>query len=260
MSDCLSKALELAESGHPVFPCRTEGELAKKPYTDHGFQDSSTDPEEIREWWSRWPDAAIGYPTGIKYDVLDIDIKESNGVSALNFLKSFGLLSGHVKSVKTPSKGIHLYFPADIDRPLSNKQVASAGIDVRGLGGYVIIPPSVIDGNPYTLQCELDRDGSPMPWEMMEPLLVSTEKLSPPTHETATSGGEQSLEALQVWVSRLKPGERNAGLFWACCRAVERGDDPEQLADAAYSCGLSGSEIRSTIRSAKRAAQGEASK
>jgi len=251
MSECLDKALEMASQGHPVFPCEWRGENAKKPLTDHGFQDASTDENTINMWWSENPEAAIGYPTGIKYDVLDIDLKETNGVAALNLLKGFGLLEGYEKSVKTPSKGIHLYYPVDTNSPIPNKQIPSAGVDVRGAGGYVIIPPSKINGEQYRYMYESDEPGFPLPWKQIEPLLTSKESI-PKSYDSPPSAGEHSLEALQGWVSQLKPGERNAGLFWACCRAIEGGHDPRKLADAAFTAGLTGSEIKSTIRSAFR--------
>jgi Bifunctional DNA primase/polymerase, N-terminal len=71
---CVQSALDYAAAGIPIFPCRPEN---KRPYTDHGFKDASTDSTLINEWWSRWPDAMIGMPTGRAsgIDVLDIDNK-----------------------------------------------------------------------------------------------------------------------------------------------------------------------------------------
>ena len=68
----LEKALDLARRGVPVFPCKVAD---KTPYTTHGFKDASTDPARIRRWWSRWPDALIGVPTGIKFVVVDVDLQ-----------------------------------------------------------------------------------------------------------------------------------------------------------------------------------------
>ena len=54
-------ALSYAAKNLPVFPCNASN---KRPLTEHGFEDASTDPETIRRWWARWPDAMIGMPTG----------------------------------------------------------------------------------------------------------------------------------------------------------------------------------------------------
>ena len=64
-------ALMFARNGRKVFPCTPD----KKPLTAHGFKDASNDPEQILEWWTRWPEASIGTPTGPAsgFFVLDID-------------------------------------------------------------------------------------------------------------------------------------------------------------------------------------------
>ena len=67
----LDHALRLAQKGNAVFPCDND----KKPFTAHGFKDASTDPDLIRRWWARWPDALIGVPTGIKFCVVDVDLQ-----------------------------------------------------------------------------------------------------------------------------------------------------------------------------------------
>jgi hypothetical protein len=42
--------------GWRVFPCNE----AKRPKTEHGFHDATTDERQITEWWRKWPDANIG--------------------------------------------------------------------------------------------------------------------------------------------------------------------------------------------------------
>lgn len=66
-------ALRRALLGSPVFPCGPR----KWPLTARGFHDASTDPEQVCAWWSRWPNALIGMPTGAASGlvVLDLDLK-----------------------------------------------------------------------------------------------------------------------------------------------------------------------------------------
>src|SRR5690348_15514770 len=53
----------------------------KHPRTEHGFKDASTDAAKIRQWWTRWPSANIGYAvTG--HVVIDIDGEEGSRVLA----------------------------------------------------------------------------------------------------------------------------------------------------------------------------------
>jgi hypothetical protein len=43
----LAAALDYAARGIPVFPCRAD---TKRPHTEHGFKEASTDAEKIRAW------------------------------------------------------------------------------------------------------------------------------------------------------------------------------------------------------------------
>ena len=60
MSKLLDAALRYARLGYPIFPCVPGG---KAPLTPHGFQDATTDAEQIEVWWVEQPDANIGMPT-----------------------------------------------------------------------------------------------------------------------------------------------------------------------------------------------------
>jgi hypothetical protein len=57
----IEAALEYARGGWPVFPCNP---LDKSPVTSHSFKDATTDEAQIRAWWTQWPNAMIGAPTG----------------------------------------------------------------------------------------------------------------------------------------------------------------------------------------------------
>ena len=59
--DFLAAALEYAALGLRVFPCLPRD---KRPAVAHGFKEATTDADQIRAWWTRWPDANIGIATG----------------------------------------------------------------------------------------------------------------------------------------------------------------------------------------------------
>jgi hypothetical protein len=126
----------------PVFPCCAAGTRRKQPLTPRGFHDASADPGIIEGWWRRWPDALIGLPTGqrSRVVVLDIDVKDpkANGFDALEELGLLPLQA--TPMVHTASGGLHVYFSAP-DRELRNSaSQLGPGLDVRGEGGYVIVP------------------------------------------------------------------------------------------------------------------------
>jgi Bifunctional DNA primase/polymerase, N-terminal len=128
----------------PVFPCRCDGgpRLRKTPLTRNGFKDASCDPTMIREWWTRWPHALIGMPTGeiTGLVVLDVDVKrpDANGFDSLEDL-------GRSIPIETPmahteSGGLHIYFRCPQQDVRNSAGRIGAGLDVRANGGYVILP------------------------------------------------------------------------------------------------------------------------
>ncbi|MEV4252617.1 bifunctional DNA primase/polymerase, partial [Spirillospora sp. NPDC049652] len=147
----LDSALAYAGRGWPVFPCRAGG---KAPLTRQGFKDATTDPDQIRAWWRRWPRANVAIATGTlngaaSIDVVDVDVRPSgSGWAALNRLQRARLLVGAFARVATPSGGLHLYFPGTDQR---GGPVKGQHLDLKSSGGYVVAPPSVVGGAAYEL-------------------------------------------------------------------------------------------------------------
>ena len=56
-----------------MFPC-VPGE--KRPLVRRGFHDATANAAQVSEWWSRWPQANIGIPTGAAsgVEVVDVDV------------------------------------------------------------------------------------------------------------------------------------------------------------------------------------------
>ena len=152
MNELLEAALAYANRGWPVFPCAVKEKVPHGKMAPHGFYDASTDPEVIRKWWKAEPRANIGLPTGLAFDVLDID-----GPGALEALEAVGgpaivrevdgllVCADDVEgpTVSTP-RGWHAYV-APTGRGNTVKLGGLADVDWRGRGGYVIAPPSVKD-------------------------------------------------------------------------------------------------------------------
>src|SRR5262245_2366692 len=138
----LDSALAYAAMGISIFPCRVN----KAPYTNRGCKDATRNKAKIRTWWERWPTAMIGMPTGTAsgIDVLDIDNKPAaNGFASLPAGWDWQEKSSII--VRTISGGAHLYY-ASTGTVRNSKGAADTGIapglDTRGEGGYVILPPS----------------------------------------------------------------------------------------------------------------------
>jgi len=138
----LEHALEYARHGWSVFPCN----LDKGPKTRNGFHDASNDLEQIRKWWTRWPDASIGAPTGPVngWWVLDVDKKPGGPdgfVSLADLEKKYGKLPSTMKQ-RTGGGGSQYFFKWNGRAIHNSAGKVAAGVDVRGDGGYVILPPS----------------------------------------------------------------------------------------------------------------------
>src|SRR5437867_4015551 len=61
MNDALTAALAYAAQGVPVFPCNPAN---KQPYTPNGFKAATLNSSKVEDWWSKYPTAMIGMPTG----------------------------------------------------------------------------------------------------------------------------------------------------------------------------------------------------
>lgn len=255
-------AMGFAASGVPVFPC-VPGQ--KRPLTGHGLLDASTDAGQVRSWWQRWPSANIGLPTGQAsgLDVLDIDVRTGgSGFEAFNRVRGLGLADGWAMLVRTPSAGMHAYYPATPGRPQRCWQAADAHLDFRGDGGYVIAPPSTItqpDGTAhrYVISVLAAHQPGPVDADRIRDLLVPR-PVQPSRDRPGPHGAGADVDRLAAWVAARGEGERNRGLFWAACRLAERGTAPAEieaaLGTAAQGAGLAPTEIAATIRSATRTA------
>lgn len=248
-------AAAYASAGIPVFPC-VPG--AKQPITEHGFHDATTDLRQIRRWWYRTPEANIGIATGHGIDVLDVDVHAlGNGFPQLRTLQRSGQINGWAQAVRSPSGGVHLYYPTDPGRELRSWSRSTAHLDFRGLGGYIIAPPSAVLTGLGARRYEVIARGRtlrPIDADAIREFLTPTP--APASTSTPRVRGEAGLELLAGWVARLPEGNRNAGLFWAACRLAEAGLSEAEtravLEPAAAITRLEGREIAATIRSAHR--------
>lgn len=245
----IGRALAYARHGWPVFPCRPGG---KEPATPHGFHDATTDEDQLRHWWNKQPRANIAIVTGLPGpDVLDVDDHSSagNGFAACHQLDDAGLLNGAGAIVATPGGGLHIYFAGS--RQASGR-LARHHLDFRSAGGYVLVPPSQVNGKEYRLLWYGPSLGD-LHWSAVTGLLEPGRNRADRSPSTARI----DISRLAAWVGQLEEGSRNCGLFWAACRAAEAGQHHvlDELATAAATTGLSEREIRRTIASARRTAQ-----
>ena len=254
-------ALRYANLGIPVFPCVPGG---KQPLTPNGFHDATSHAPSVHAWWERHPDANIGLPTGARTGVLVVDVdvhSGANGFEAFERARSVGLAEGWGWMVRTPSGGVHAYYPVGSAGEQRSWQVPSTHVDFRGDGGYIIAPPSGIEvaGHPQAYEVIAVSTKRALPIDSA----ALRRFLEPPRRRPAFAAPQLRADgchpdALARTVASAPEGGRNRTLFWASCRMVESQHSHESIVSAlmpaAQRAGLLDREIETTINSAFRIA------
>lgn len=140
----LRHALALAEAGYLVFPCR---QLDKRPATGNGLLDASSDPVVVRRWFGAGRDLNLAVACGLQpngTNLLAVDIDPTKG----GFESWNALVDQHDPlplgpTHMTRSGGQHRFFDAPEDLRNTAGRLGP-GIDTRGQGGYVVVPPSKV--------------------------------------------------------------------------------------------------------------------
>jgi hypothetical protein len=238
-------ALKLAERGLPVFPCNT---ASKAPLIATGFKAATTDTVIITAWWSAWPNALIGVPTGIKFVVLDLDLQHED---ARRWYDENRARLPRTRTHVTRSGGQHLLF-APNDKVTCTTSKLGPHIDTRGRGGYVIWWPAA--------RLEVAHPG-----ELAAVPDWIIEALHPPRPPTVVTARRQvratardQLSGIIRCIAGAREGERNRITFWGACRlaemaaenAINRSEAIEIVIEAARRAGLPRDEARRTARSA----------
>lgn len=263
----LRTALSLARYSWPVFPCHPGG---KEPCTTSGFQDATADSDQIVKWWKRWPDANIGIATGgagpgvVDFDrdkeVLPGQKRLAPVADGYELLRVAGFLNGAGPIVRTGSGGYHLYFLGG--NAGNAAKIGGYPIDYRGLGGYVITAPSVVEGRSYEVIAS--RPGVRVfDLDAAKALLAPPPPPAKPEPEDANDDhheydGDGSAKTLAAWVAKAEKGERTDRTFWALCKCAENGYDNEPVIRAAVDdLGLDERDIRRQAANAEKVAKTE---
>lgn len=217
----------------------------KKPYgniTDDngrgGFYAATSNISKVLYWKKNFPGCNWALRTGSisKCFVVDVDVK--NGAqgdkSIWDLFDKYGETPVTL-TAKTPSGGIHYYFRMTKHVPSLTGVGKYGGIDIKSDGGYVVIPPSTIDGNPYeyTLEEEIAECPDWLYEELVAPNIKETNnkgfghegaKTINATEEEVKSFYEKvCVRLLEKYTSFAYKGERNKTLFEMICQIRDNG-------------------------------------
>ena len=155
-------ALSYARRGMAVLPlhCALDGKCScgkddcsspgKHPHTKTGLKEASKDPQQIADWWRKWPNANVGIVTGKVSGIVVLDIDGDRGEESLSNLEAdLGPLPDTWEQL-TGGGGRHLVFIRPIMDKVGNRVGVAPGVDIRGDDGYIVAEPSNhVSGGQY---------------------------------------------------------------------------------------------------------------
>lgn len=230
----LAAALWYARHDWYIFPLKPR---SKEPLPGtHGVKDATNDEKQIRAWWAEHPDANIGGACGpSKITVIDVD-GDKGGTDSWAELRASYTIDDKTPTSLTAS-GEHLIYrnpPGVSTRNTTGK--LGAGLDTRGDGGYIVLPPSI---HPSGIEYRWEETYRPNERAMLPlpPVLVSllnkpSRNGYAPPHDDADTVPEGGRNAfLTSWAGRLRRGGANEDEIAVTLRALNTNRCQPPLSD-----------------------------
>lgn len=206
--------LGYARLGYRLFPIRPG---TKRPIFKGWSEQASSDEDTILNWWKRWPACNWAITIGSGFSVLDLDpVALEAGWPGEERRKD--LKATNCPLARTPRLGFHLYFRADW--PNSTGKVAP-GVDTKGRGGYIVVPPSALEASAYKdltvlihggvyrwIRPLLAIDHLPAPPQWLDELVKAAPRQAEQRTAEAAALADKALRDCEI----LPEGQRNNGL------------------------------------------------
>lgn len=235
---------EYASMGFSVIPIKPND---KRPWISEWkpYQECRPTSQELRQWF-RADDknlAIVCGPVSGNLGVLDIDDPELAKAMAADVG-----LQAETTIIETPRGGIHIYIRETGATSHSGPLVAGVA-DYKGVGGYVLAPPSSVNGRFYKMLAnstimEVENGRA---WGVETLALFDVVVAERPEHEP--------LDTANL-ISNIEPGNRNDSCFLLACKLRSDGYEMEAIAalvaPLARESGLEDAEIESLLTSVAR--------
>lgn len=212
-----------------MFVCETPKTLGKTPLVRwKGYQKQLPEEDDIRFWWRKWPQANIGLATGELSGILVLD---ADGTEARKEVLRRGGLENTptVWTGKIGGAHFHLAYPGGDVRNFARKL---PGTDMRGQGGYALLPPSV----HFTRNIYRWADGTRQLPHAPVPNWL-TELFTAPMEAAGEFHGTIDLDEI---LTGIPEGKRDDTLFRYACKLrhddVPQDEAEERLRLAARAC------------------------
>lgn len=271
-------ALRYAGWGWPVFPLQAptvgDPETGKRPLVARGLHEATTDPEQIRRWWARWPDANVGVATGSRLGAWVLDVDGEAGARSLAELEAeIGPLPATLEA-ETGGGGRHFFFRMPDGREITNRKGVRPGLDVRGQGGYVVAAPSAHwSGGSYSWATDETEAMAAAPSAWVD-LVAPRARPATSARRTAERGASdctrtprraRELPAVAAWLGGIAEERNrtalavNGGLRWLGASEADRLGVLSDMLSACRATTNEGHEeaLRIVVSGERRAASGQ---
>ena len=200
-------ALAYAAKGYPVFPIEPKGKRPLARLAPHGFKDATCELDRVKAWWKDAADANIGIPTGIVFDVADLD-SEAAMKRFLAVAKEHDTEARAFPRARTGGGGRHvLVAPTGV----GNRAGVMPEMDWRGIGGYIVAPGSIhASGEKYEWITEPNGTLPPCPPWLLA--LLDPPKDNPPKYQPTAAPQAYVEAAMDAELRELRGaplGQRN---------------------------------------------------
>jgi DNA-binding XRE family transcriptional regulator len=174
----------------------------------------------IRKWIAQFPNANVGVVTGPLSGVSVVDIDSADPVVQQQMVERFG---DTLLKTRTPRGGLHLWYKHNGET--SSDFSPRIAIQVKAIGGFVVVPPSVRPSGIHTGRS----------YEFIEGTLQDLVRLPPLKQGSVDRVYETRRDPTRL--RGVKEGRRNNSLFRHLMGHAPHCDDYEALLDVGLTFG-----------------------
>ena len=154
MDAILEHALRYVLLGWRVFPLLPG---SKRPAIEAWPNQATVDRITLNQWFNGEPrNLGIATGAGSCLLILDVDPRHGGDETLAKLVDTHGPLPDTVECL-TPSGGFHSYFRYPRNVAIRNSAgKLGPGLDIRAEGGYVVAPPSTLNGRRWEWEASSD--------------------------------------------------------------------------------------------------------
>jgi hypothetical protein len=182
------------------------------------YQTEPASEETIKHWFQSWPNANIGLVTGAVSDCIVVDLDSDEATKKLKSRLGDYDLSAVPRS--RTGKGWQLFFKYP-GVSIPNRTGVLSNMDIRGDGGYVVVPPSIHpNGKQYKWEISLNGQLPELPEELLKIIQSPTR---------TEQGARERFDTAKA-LAGVPEGQRDETVFKLACK-LRNADVPREMAE-----------------------------